>query len=100
HGHDAVSITTADQVIGREWDTVVVAGAVEGAFPRIRSHRAFFDRRLLDPDPVPTVAERRAQSLADERRLFCEVVGTRATRALVAVAANAPGVLISRLVED
>jgi superfamily I DNA/RNA helicase/RecB family exonuclease len=99
HGQDAVTVITADEATSGAWDTVVVVGAVEGAFPRVRSHTRYFDRCLVDAGPVPSVAERRAQSLADERRLFCEVVATRATRRLVAVAAHQPGVLLSRLVE-
>jgi RecB family exonuclease len=99
HGQDAVTVITADEATSRAWDTVVVVGAVEGAFPAVRSHTRYFDRSLVEADRVPTVAERRAQSLADERRLFCEVVSTRATRRLVAVAAHQPGVLLSRLVE-
>jgi RecB family exonuclease len=46
------------------------------------------------------MAERRRLSLAEEKRLFCEVAATRATGTLVATAAAEPGVLESRFVGD
>ena len=97
-GTGAVTVTTADAAISLEWDTVVVAGCVEGSFPWIRSRSGYFDLALL-ADDVTTIAERRAQSLGEERRLFCDVVATRATGRLVAIAAHQPGVLLSRFVE-
>jgi len=72
---EGVTITSIAAAAGREWATVVVAGVVEGELPAARADRA---------------AERRLWALAT----------SRATRALVAVAAPAPGVLLSRFVES
>ena len=96
---DAVTITSVSAAAGREWDTVVVAGCVEGELPAVHGRVAFFDRARLDGADVPSVAERRRRSLADERRLFEEVACTRATRRLVGTAAPEPGVLLSRFVD-
>ena len=68
---DAVTIRRSRRR-GREWDTVVVAGCVEGELPSIHGRIAFFDRAQLEGADVPSVAERRRRSLADERRLFDE----------------------------
>jgi superfamily I DNA/RNA helicase/RecB family exonuclease len=97
-GSDLVTITPVTGAIGREWHTVVVAGCVEGSFPRVRARPHHFDRALLDPSPVPTPAERRQRALGDERRLFA-LACSRATSRLVATAAPEPGVLLSRFVE-
>lgn len=71
---EGVTLTSIRAAAGREWQTVVVAGVVEGELPH--------PRRDLD----------------EERRLFA-LATSRATSALVAVAAPAPGVLLSRFVE-
>jgi RecB family exonuclease len=97
---DAVTITSIAAAAGREWDTVVVAGCVEGELPAIHGRVAFFDRARLEGADVPSVAERRRRSLTDERRLFEEVACTRATRRLVGTAAPEPGVLLSRFVDS
>jgi RecB family exonuclease len=78
----------------------VIAGAVEGEFPAIDGHAPLFDAAVLAGHAVPTAAERRRASLAQERRLFCDVASTRATTRLVATAAPEPGVLESRFVGD
>ena len=96
---DAVTITSIAAAAGREWDTVVVAGCVEGELPAVHGRVAFFDRARLEGADVPSVAERRRRSLDDERRLFEEVACTRATRRLVGTAAPEPGVLLSRFVD-
>jgi RecB family exonuclease len=97
---DAVTLTSIAAAAGREWDTVVVSGCVEGELPAVHGRAAFFDRTRLEGAGVPSVAERRRRSLADERRLFEEVACTRATRRLVGTAAPEPGVLLSRFVES
>ncbi len=89
---EAVTITSISAAAGREWDTVVVAGCVEGQLPRIRGRA-----QLFDPAPV-SPAERRQASLAEERRLF-KTACSRATGRLIATAAPEPGVLLSRFVE-
>jgi superfamily I DNA/RNA helicase/RecB family exonuclease len=89
---EAVTVTSIAAARGREWHTVVVAGCVEGELPRIRGRAPLFD-------PVPrSPAERRQESLAEERRLF-RTACSRATGRLVATAAPSPGVLLSRFVE-
>jgi superfamily I DNA/RNA helicase/RecB family exonuclease len=96
---DAVAIEAVAAAAGREWNTVVLAGVLEGELPAVRAHLHHFDRALLDDPVPPSIAERRRRSLADERHLFCEVATTRATTTLVATAAPEPGVLLSRFVE-
>jgi len=97
---DSVTVTSVAAAAGREWHTVVVAGAVEGEFPAIDGHAPVFEPAVLSGETPPTAAERRRASLGEERRLFCEVASTRATATLVAPAAPEPGVLESRFVGD
>ncbi|MBV8235404.1 MAG: ATP-dependent helicase [Acidimicrobiia bacterium] len=97
---DAVTVISVAAAAGREWHTVVVAGAVEGEFPAIDGHAPVFDPAILAGQARPTAAERRRASLAEERRLFCEVAGTRATASLVATSAPEAGVLESRFVGE
>ena len=97
---DAVTITSIATAAGREWDTVVIAGCVEGELPAVHGRVAFFDRARLEDGDMPSVADRRRRSLSDERRLFEEVACTRATRRVVGTAAPEPGVLLSRFVES
>src|SRR5207249_5987763 len=54
-------------------------------------------RAQLEDAPLPTVAERRLRSLAEEERLFA-LARSRATGRVVATAAPVPGVLLSRFV--
>ncbi len=89
---EAVTITSISAAAGREWDTVVVAGCVEGQLPRIRGRAPLFDPAPLSP------AERRQASLAEERLMF-QTACSRATGRLIATAAPEPGVLLSRFVE-
>lgn len=98
HLPGAVTVTSVAASGGQEWDTVVVAGCVEGHLPRIREGLRFFDRAVLDEGAPPSPAERRRACLAEERRLF-SVACTRATATLVGTAAPEPGVLLSRFLE-
>ena len=97
-GPDTVTITAVTGATGHQWHTVVVAGCVEGSFPRVRARPHHFDRAVLDEGLPPTPAERRQRALTDERRLF-ELARARASSRLVATAAPEPGVLLSRFVE-
>ena len=97
---EAVTVASASAAAGRQWHTVVVAGAVEGEFPAVDGRAPVFEPAVLRGDIPPTPAERRRASLAEERRLFCEIAATRATTTLVATAAPQPGVLESRFVGD
>jgi superfamily I DNA/RNA helicase/RecB family exonuclease len=97
---DSVTVSSAAAAAGRQWHTVVVAGAVEGELPAIDGHAPVFEPAVLEGGGRPTAAARRRASLAEERRLFCEVASTRATATLVATSAPEPGVLESRFVGD
>lgn len=118
---DLVTVSTIWMAGGRSWDTVVIAGCLEGELPRVAAAVGYFDRavperagferagldragvRRVAPPSVPeewqlpTLAERRSASLEGQRRLF-QVAVSRARRKLVATAAPAPGQLVSRFV--
>jgi superfamily I DNA/RNA helicase/RecB family exonuclease len=79
---DAVAILTAHASVGREFDTVLVAGASEGNFPSLSRPEPMFDLSVLER-AVPQ-SERNRLRLADERRLFRMVVGRAARRVLFA----------------
>ncbi len=65
----AVRIMTAHHAHGVELGLAVVAGCVEGEFPRLRRAEPIVDLdRLLAPAPSPR--DRLAARLAEERRLF------------------------------
>jgi len=81
-----VAVVRPGEAVGREWDTVVVVGAVEGALP---------DPRLPAAGLLGATPERRAAHLAAERARW-DLVASRARRSLEVVAAPRPGVLVSR----
>jgi superfamily I DNA/RNA helicase/RecB family exonuclease len=83
---DAVQVLTAHGAVGREFDTVLVAGAVEGSFPSLTRPEPMFDLAVLQ-GPISRSARNR-QRLEDERRLFRTVIG-RARRRVVLVASDA-----------
>jgi superfamily I DNA/RNA helicase/RecB family exonuclease len=83
---DAVKVLTAHGTAGSEFDTVLVAGAVEGNFPSLSRPEPMFDLAALDGPR--TRSELRRERLADERRLFDLVLG-RARRRVVMVCADA-----------
>ena len=85
---DAVTVTSILAAAGREWDTVVLAGCVEGELPSVRTRRHLFGGS----------GERGHADLAEERRLFA-LACSRATGRLIATAGPEPGVLLSRFVE-
>jgi RecB family exonuclease len=89
---DAVTVTSVDAAVGREWHTVVLAGCVEGEWPLIHARA-----RLFEASPT-SAAARRQESVAAERERFGNGCA-RATARVVATAAPAPGVLLSRFVE-
>lgn len=81
----AVRILSAHRAHGQEFDVVIVAGCVEGEFPA-----AARTRRLVDLDEAlapKTAAERRKESLAEERRLF-RLATSRARRRTVLFASH------------
>ena len=83
---DAVHVLTAHGAVGREFDTVIVVGAVEGNFPSLSRPEPMFDLEALD-HPISQSDRNRAR-LEDERRLFRTVLG-RARRRVVLMASRA-----------
>jgi superfamily I DNA/RNA helicase/RecB family exonuclease len=84
-GPSAVRVLTAHATSGQEFDTVLVADAVEGDFPSLSRPEAMFDLTVLD-GPV-TQSERNRRRLEEERRLF-DVVASRARRRIVFAASD------------
>lgn len=89
---DAVAVVTAHGAVGREWDTVIVAGVQEDSWPSLGETGSLFGQEDLvdlidegiDPDvPVSHTAAR----LKEERRLF-HVACTRHRSALVVTATD------------
>src|SRR5439155_15437390 len=87
-GERAVQVLTAHGAAGREFDTVLVGGTVEGAFPSLSRPEPMFDLAVLDR-PV-SQSERNRLRLEDERRLF-DVVRTRARRRVLFAASDPRG---------
>ncbi|MEO8477812.1 MAG: ATP-dependent DNA helicase [Actinomycetota bacterium] len=85
---DAVQVLTAHGAAGLEFDTVLVAGAVEGNFPSLTRPEPMFDLAVLDRSI--TNAERTRSRIEDERRLFDMVVGRARSRAVLACADTHP----------
>lgn len=79
---DAVQVLTAHAAAGREFDTVVIVGAVEGDFPSLTRPEPMFDLAVLGRRR--SQAERTAERLADERRLFEMVVARARSRVILA----------------
>jgi superfamily I DNA/RNA helicase/RecB family exonuclease len=82
---EAVRVLTAHGSVGREFDTVVVAGCLEGDFPSLARREPMFDISVLERR-IPQ-AERNRLRLEDERRLF-RVVVSRARRRVVFTASE------------
>jgi superfamily I DNA/RNA helicase/RecB family exonuclease len=76
----AVRVLTAHATAGREFDTVLVAGVIEGNFPSLSRPEAMFDLAILE-GPLPQ-SERNRRRLEDERRLF-DLITSRARRRIV-----------------
>ncbi|MEX2274793.1 MAG: ATP-dependent DNA helicase [Actinomycetota bacterium] len=97
---DAVQVLTAHAAVGREFDTVIVAGVVEGTFPSLHRPEPMFDlEALLGPR---SRSERNRARLSDERRLF-HVVLSRARRRVVLTASDphaADASIRSRFVDE
>lgn len=82
---DAVQVLTAHGTAGQEFDSVLVAGTVEGNFPSLSRPEPMFDLEALDR-PI-SQADRNRARLEDERRLFQMVLG-RARRGVVLLASD------------
>jgi superfamily I DNA/RNA helicase/RecB family exonuclease len=85
---EGVRVLTAHATAGREFDTVVLVGAVEGNFPSLSRPEPMFDLAALDA-PV-SQSERNRLRLEDERRLF-RVVASRARRGVLFTASDPHG---------
>ncbi|MGZ5295098.1 MAG: ATP-dependent helicase [Actinomycetota bacterium] len=85
---DAVQVLTAHGAAGLEFDTVLVAGAVEGNFPSLTRPEPMFDLGVLDRSV--TNAERTRARIEDERRLFDMVLGRARSRVVLACADTHP----------
>jgi superfamily I DNA/RNA helicase len=83
---DAVQVVTAHAAAGREFDTVIVVGTVEGNFPSLSRPEPMFDLDALDRPG--SRSDRNRARLEDERRLFRMVVG-RARRRVLLLASRA-----------
>ncbi|MGZ4132350.1 MAG: ATP-dependent helicase, partial [Actinomycetota bacterium] len=82
---EAVRVLTAHGATGQEFDTVIVAGAVEGNFPSLTRPEPMFDLAVLDR--AVGRSERMRERIEDERRLF-RMVLARARRRAVLVCAD------------
>lgn len=82
---DAVRVLTAHGAVGREFDSIVVAGCLEGDFPSLARREPMFDFSVLER--TVSQAERNRLRLEDERRLF-RVVVSRARRRVVFTASE------------
>jgi superfamily I DNA/RNA helicase/RecB family exonuclease len=93
---DAVRVLTAHASKGLEWPLVVVAGVTEGVWPDLRLRGS-----LLGADDLAaaaqarvapgTVPDRRAELLAEERRLFYVAVTRARARLVVTAVAGSDG---------
>lgn len=90
-GDDAVLVTTPAGTVGLEFDTVVVGGLQDGAWPNLRLRGS-----LLAPQELVRVitgvqssaVDERKQVLADELRLFALAVSRASHRVILAAVAN------------
>ncbi len=83
--HGAVRVLTAHATAGREFDTILIAGVIEGNFPSLSRPEPMFDLATLD-GPMPQ-SERNRRRLEDERRLF-DLITSRAKRRIVLTASD------------
>jgi len=79
---DAVAVLTAHASTGRQFDTVVVSGVVEGSFPSLTRPEPMFNLSALERRI--SRSDRNRSRLEDERRLFRMVLGRARHRVLVA----------------
>ncbi|MET4099683.1 superfamily I DNA/RNA helicase/RecB family exonuclease [Agrococcus sp. UYP10] len=81
-----VAIGTPGQLVGRELDTVIVAGLQDGVWPNLRLRGSLLGANRLDGDPSE---DARAGVLHDELRTFVKTVASaRAAVLLTAVASE------------
>ena len=81
-----VAIGTPGQFVGRELDTVIVAGLQDGVWPNLRARGSLLGANRLDGEPTD---DARAGVLHDELRTFVKAVSTaRGAVLLTAVASD------------
>ena len=82
---DAVTVVSAHEALGREWEFVVIAGVQEGLWPNTVARGGVLNtQQLLDRiDGVAETASTRAPLLAEERRLLIAAMGRARSRLLV-----------------
>ena len=106
---DAVRVMTAHASKGLEWPLVVVAGVQEGVWPDLRLRGSLLGADDLDTavqassagPPAPAApADRRAELLAEERRLFYVAVTRARDRLVVTAVAGGEEDRPSRFVEE
>ncbi len=88
---DSVLVTTPIGVLGREFDTVIVAGLQDGAWPNMRLRGSLLSPELLvrvahQREVAPTDA--RKSVLADELRMFALAVSRARREVILAAVAN------------
>ncbi|WP_177220347.1 PD-(D/E)XK nuclease family protein [Agrococcus baldri] len=76
-----VAIGTPGQFVGRELDTVVVAGLQEGVWPNLRPRGSLLSANRLDGDGTD---DARTAVLHDELRTFAKAVSTARTTVVLA----------------
>jgi len=90
-GDDAVLVTTPAGTVGLQFDTVVVGGLHDGAWPNLRLRGSLLAPqelvRLITGVQSSAVDERK-QVLADELRLFALAVSRASRRVILAAVAN------------
>ncbi len=90
-GDDSVLVTTPAGTVGLEFDTVVVGGLQDGAWPNLRLRGS-----LLAPQELVRVitgvessaVDERKQVLGDELRLFALAISRASSRVILAAVAN------------
>lgn len=83
---DSVTIATPSAVVGREFDTVVVAGVQEGTWPNLRLRGTLLAPHLLEEDGAQepdSSRDARAGVLSDELRMLALAVSRAGRHCLV-----------------
>lgn len=87
-----VAIGTPGQFVGRELDTVIVAGLQDGVWPNLRPRGSLLGaNRLADDEPSDTPAapiDARTEVLHDELRMFVKAISTASSTVVLAAVEN------------
>jgi superfamily I DNA/RNA helicase/RecB family exonuclease len=89
---DAVAVGTPAAMIGREFDTVVVAGVQESVWPNLRIRGSLLGAQdlsaTLDSGMSESSTDRRTDVLHDELRLFAQAVSRARSEVTVTAVSN------------